>query len=231
MKIGEDSRLTDYRVKEWFMLEQGRKEREKRSTATSTKPVITISRQYGAGGTQIAAKVAEKLGVDWQVWDREIIEDMARSAQVRGQMIEAMDEKTRSWMNEMISSLLGVRFVETQAYHKHLAQVLLALAQQGKKIIMGRGANYVLPEALNVRLIGEEKFRIQCVARDEEIPYEDALKKVKRIDHDRADFTHNVFNRNIDDLSAYDIVLNTGNHGHEPVISAIVAATKEMFKL
>ncbi|MBI4552688.1 MAG: cytidylate kinase-like family protein [Candidatus Latescibacteria bacterium] len=232
-----EARLADRRVTEWFVGEKARREREyeERTAATASRvqtvrSVITISRQFGAGGHTVVQAVAERLGPQWQVWDKEIIEQLAHSAQVRTEMVEALDEQTQSWMGEMIHTLFKGYVLETMGYRRYLAQVLLALAQQGNKILLGRGANFVLRDALNVRLRASEECRAQVIMQRDSITHAEALKKIHQVDHDRAAFTRTVFNREVDNPSEYDMTLQTDTLGLDAAAAAIVAACQAKFE-
>ncbi len=232
MRIGEDPSLADRRVREWFLREQARRSQEQANAVihpARPRPVITISRQYGAGGRTVAALVAQKMGPGWEVWDREIIEAMAHNAQARREMIEALDERTRSWIHEMAADIANVPTIEPLGYRRHLTQVLLALAQQGQKVIVGRGANFILKQALNVRLRAALEFRIQQVMRLENIGHDEALRRIHKVDRERADFTRRVFDRDIEDPDAYDMIIRTNAIGFDATAEAIAAAARAMF--
>jgi hypothetical protein len=179
----------------------------------------------------VAERLAEILGEPWEVWDKALIEAVAASARVRTEMVEAMDERAQSWMDEMIRRCFRRDVLEAATYRKHLAQVLLALAQQGNKIIVGRGANFVLHEALNVRLQATEHHRLLTTMAREGLSEEEAMRKMHQVDRARAEFTFNVFGRDIDDPSAYDIFIQTDTLGVEPAIAAIAAAARAMYHL
>lgn len=231
MRISEGSSLSDRRVTEWFLREQARKEKEQHPAAPPHGRIIaiTISRQFGAGGHTVASKVVEIMGPQWSLWDREIIDQVAQSAQVRSEMVESLDEKTLSWLNQMVRNMLNVRSLEAQEYRRHLVQVLLALAQQGRKVILGRGGNFVLTDALNVRLEASLDFRVRATMERENLSYGEAQDRVVRVDKQRQEFSRGVFERDAEDRSAYDMVLQTDGLGYDAAVSAIVAAARTMF--
>lgn len=236
MRISGDSKLSDRRVEEWFLLQKARKERQDLSPAPAPRsaeapPVITISRQYGAGGHTVGNGVAQALGADWQVWDREIIDAVAESAHARRDMVEALDERVRGWMDEMTRSLFQVAMLEAYTYRHHLALVLLALGQQGHKVIIGRGANFVLPQALNVRLCAAHANRVGEVERREGLTRDEAQRKVAAEDRNRAEFSRTVFGRDVDDPGAYDVIFMTDTLKEEVAVAAIVAAARATFSL
>lgn len=232
MRIGPDSRLIDQRVTEWRLLEKARRERASAAPpAVRLSQVITISRQYGAGGLTVAKLIVPQLGEDWTVWDTELIEAIAKSADVRKQIVEEMDEKTQSWVTQMVQHMVGGQHLDAQTYKRHLAPVLLAVAQQGKKIIVGRGANFVLEHALNVRLEASQGFRVSETMRRLSIGHDEAEELVKRSEKERRDFCKAVFGRDIGDTSAYHMVLQTDRLGYDVAANVIVAAARSLLNI
>lgn len=232
MDIDITSRLADQRVTEWFLRERARSSRQQQEE-TSKPPaihaVITISRQFGAGGHTIAGMLAQRLGYPWQVWDKEIIDAIAQHAEMRKEMVESLDEHTQSWIEQMVSNILTLQVMEPLGYRRHLSEVLLALAQQGHKIIVGRGANFVLKDALNVRLRASLEYRAQATMKREGISHAAAIKQIHQVDRDRAEFTRSVFDRDVDDPSNYDMTLQMDTLGFSAAVEAIVGAAKGMF--
>jgi cytidylate kinase len=233
MRLAEDSYLTDRRVTEWYLREKGAREKAGETTGSTPRvlPVITISREFGAGGHTIGERVARELGDNWQVWDREIIEAISQSAKAATEMVAALDEHTHSWIEEMVYAIFAQPMMETFAYRRHLAQVLLALAQQGHMVIIGRGANFVLREALNVRLRASEAYRVQDTMHREHIGHDQAVRRVHHVDAERAEFVRAVFQRRIDDPDAYDLIVRTDALGVEASVASVVAAARVMFHL
>jgi cytidylate kinase len=144
-------------------------------------------------------------------------------------MVEALDERTHSWLTQMVRQLCSVPVMEPQSYRQHLVGVLLVLAQQGKKVVLGRGANFVLREALNVRLEASEGFRVHETMKREGIGHADALRQVHQVDLDRARFSRSVFQQDVDDRKTYDMVLRTDELGYDAAAAAIVGAARVMF--
>ncbi|MCC6728970.1 MAG: cytidylate kinase-like family protein [Chthonomonadales bacterium] len=232
MRIGEEARLSDRRVAAWFATQraQARKEKAPRHKP-EMQPVITISRQFSVGSMSIAQRLADSLGDGWDVWDKELIEAIASSAQVRSEMVEALEANALSWMDQMTRNLFNVPVLEAVTYRHHLALVLLALAQQGCKVIVGRGANFALPHALNVRLEAAREYRVRRTMAHESIGHDEALRQVERVEKDRHEFIANVFGRDAQDRSAYDMVIQVDRLGEEATAAAIVAAVRARFRL
>ena len=104
---------------------------------------LVISRECGSGGASLARFLSERL--KWQVFDREIVEEVARSAHVRRQLIESVDGRVRSGWGEFCRKIAEGEGFDRESYLYHLRQVILALGHHGDVIILGRGANYILP--------------------------------------------------------------------------------------
>lgn len=220
--------IADRRVTEWFLRERaGRKARIQRPAAMPI--AITISRQYGAGGHTVAQGLAARLGKPWEVWDRAIIEKVAASANVQTEMVHLLDEHSRSWVEDVIHFAMGLGILEQATFRKHLALVLASLAQQGHIIILGRGANFILPSALNIRLIGALESRIKTVMEQEHKDHAEAIRKIQQIDKERADYTRMCFGRDINDLTAYDMILSTSDLGIPATVEAIIAVAGHLF--
>lgn len=233
MRIGPEEKLIEQRVTEWLLKERARKER-----AQSVPPppkritqIITISRQYGAGGLTVAKLVAPQLGKDWTIWDTELIEAIAKSANVREQIVRELDEKTKSWVTQMVQNMVGGPHMDAQSYKQHLAPVLLAVAQQGKKIIVGRGANFVLQHALNVRLEASQGFRVSETMRRLNLGPDEALDLTKRLEKERQDFCKAVFGRDINETNAYHMVLQTDKLGYDTTAAIIVTAARRLLEV
>ncbi len=209
MRISEDSRLVDQRVMESIVRLRSIEELQKRERQPVITPVVTISRQLGAGGSEVAHKLAQMLGEPWQVWDQQIIDGIAKRADVHRQMIEALDEHVRGEIEAVVTALLGVGGIETPGYRKHLAEILLTIERSGFAIILGRGANFVLPKALNVRLRATMPVRIKRVMEQMNLTREQAEKKIHESDRERENFIRQTFGRDIDEDGAYDLVIYT----------------------
>ncbi len=197
--------LVGQRMREW-QVRQGLP--EVRAVRTGQPmPVVTLSRELGSGGNEVAQALCNHLG--WDLWDRELVEEIARSANVRTDVVRSLDEHTRSEILAILRELLGDRLQE-QGYRRHLGEVILAVASHGNAVIIGRGANYLLPSALNVRIVAPLKDRVARLSAREGISVEEAERRCLASDRERADFVHNLFGRDINTPTDYDLVINTG---------------------
>ena len=218
--------LADRRLTEWLVHEKARDEREKDEACAvrSEQLVITISRQFGAGGHTIAEKLAERLGNPWQVWDMQIIEAIAESSKARADMIRSLDERTQTWLEQTLKSFMHSPVMAHATYRRHLVSVLVAIAHQGRKIILGRGANCVLTEGLHVRLRASLDFRIHETMRREHLSLDAAQRWAHDVDDRRAQFVRTMFNKEVDDPGCYHMTITTDSMGVDATIASIIAA-------
>ncbi len=186
-------------------------------------PSLLVSRECGSGGTSLTRLVSERLR--WQVFDREIVEEVARSAHVRHQLIDSVDERVRHGWSEFRRKLIEGEGIGREAYLSHLRQVILSLGHLGNVIILGRGANYILPPecAVSVRLMAPLEVRIRRVARRDDISLEKARRRVEQTDAERAEFIREAFGKDVNSAEDYDLVLHTGECSLEAVAGIVLA--------
>ncbi|HEY3297037.1 MAG TPA: cytidylate kinase-like family protein [Armatimonadota bacterium] len=161
------------------------------------KPVITISRSMGSGARIIAQKLSQDLG--WSLWDKELLDAMADEASVSRKVVEEFDERSISDVNILIRDILGEHEMGGFLYPRHLIRAVLGIARLGNAIILGRGANFILPRALNVRIDAPEALRVQNMITYENLTKEQAIEKLHRSDKERAQFLKKVFGKEVSD--------------------------------
>jgi cytidylate kinase len=156
---------------------------------------------------------------------------VARRTGCRLQMLQAMDEKEQSQIELTMRSLVGAPIVEEFTYRRQLAQVMLALARRGYAIIVGRGATFILRDALKVRLRAAFGFRVETAGRAYGWPREEAERRVRAADRERSEFIRTEFEHDIDAAELYDMILSTDTLGVPAAAAAIAAATRARFNL
>jgi cytidylate kinase len=169
---------------------------------------IAISREAGANGSAIGRLLGERLG--WPVYDYELVERIANDMGLRSELLESVDEKRMSWLQEFTDSFTSQRSVTESAYLRHLVETLLTLAIHGECIIVGRGANVVAPPetTLRIRLVAPIRARIATVQKRRNLSFEEAQRWVEKTDRDRAHFIKDHFDKEAADPYLHDLVLN-----------------------
>jgi cytidylate kinase len=190
---------------------------------------IAISRETGSKGAAIARAVGARL--DWKVYDHELLEVMARDLHVRVKLLENVDERHVSWLQEAVETFCKVGSIREGTYVRHLVETMLSLAGNGHCVMVGRGAAFVLPAAstLRVRLMAPLEDRIVNVAHERNLSRHDAARYIAGVDRERLQFVRQHFMHDPSDSGHYDLVLNTARFPIEECAELIVDAahTKE----
>ncbi|MCX7010337.1 MAG: cytidylate kinase-like family protein [Kiritimatiellaeota bacterium] len=217
----------------WGAQEQQEKHQQGRGKVggISYGPYVLISREKGAGGHTVAELVGKKLG--WQVYDREIVDEIAKQAHVRRELIESLDENDRGALDGLLASLFGQGNNDATRYEYQLRQVILALGHRGRVVIVGRGGRFILPDqfGLSARLIAPVKTRIHRIAAEQKLAFAAAQTEVNRVDHDRTDYIRRYFHQEINDQLLHDLIINTEEMSAQATAETILTALHQKFSV
>jgi cytidylate kinase len=210
--------IIDDQVKRWEMM------RAVGGRVEGAKPVITFSREPGSGGSIVAKELAEQLGLDF--FHREIIQKMAESASISKRLMEILDEKDITILDDWISTLVNAKHLWPDQYLRHLLNVIGAIGRHGGAVIVGRGSCFILTPDVNfrVRVVAPLETRAQNVARQFEVPLNEARRRVLKTELDRSAFVRKYFHKDVAEAVNYDLVLNTGNMSIGAAVDAIKGA-------
>ncbi|MCE5198494.1 MAG: cytidylate kinase-like family protein [Armatimonadota bacterium] len=187
-------------------------------------PIITISRRMGSGARIVAAKLAHDLG--WSLWDRELIDAIAQDANVSRRVVERFDEHTISEIDMFARSALGDHEMGGFIYARHLARAVTAIAKLGSAIFLGRGANFILPHALNVRIDASDDRRVDNMMNYENLNKEQAEAKLRQSDKDREHFLEQIFGHQRVQSVHYDLTIWMDEFTTDDAVEIIKAALK-----
>jgi cytidylate kinase len=201
------SRTTQQIIEDQFKKWKAQKYEDKEP---GLKRVICISREPGSGGEIIAKILSENL--DFDLFHREVMHEMAESANVSATLFETLDERGLNTLENWISSLVDDRHLWPDKYLQHLMKVVGTIGRHGKAVIVGRGANFILPpEGLfRVRVIAPMPDRIRNVAEYFKVPEKEAKLRIIQTESDRRAFIRKYFHADISDPHHYDMIVNTG---------------------
>lgn len=195
-------------------------------------PIITISREKGSGGRPIAFLVAKKLGPPWQVFHKDIVEQIASEAHLEKELIEEVDESNMPLIEQMIDNVLGKEYMNLSGYYKHLVRILSTVGNRGHAIIIGRGANFLFPKALKVRVICEMEDRVRKVMKYEKVSRKEAVEMIDESDKKRIAFTKSLFQHDPRKAHHYDLIIRTGwDVSLEDAADLIVDAARHRFHI
>jgi cytidylate kinase len=203
--------------------------KEDSSPDTFVKPFITIAREPGSGGAPIASAVAEKL--HFELVDEQIIDEIARSTKKRKEIIKAIDEKSRSAIEDIVHSVLNREYVEETQYLSELVKVILAYAYGGRCIILGRGGNFITPFArgLHVNITAPYKVRVQRAMDFEGHSYDRAREVIAKVEKEREDFVSQYFKMDLNKKNSYDLTINTTYFQVDQARDVIIEAFYQKF--
>ena len=212
------TQIIEEQIHRWQIIHQERKE-EKPGIS-----IITLSGEPGAGGRIVAARLADTL--DIEIFHKEVINEMAKSADVSEKLVETLDERGLSTLEDWISSLVHERHLWPDRYMQHLMKVIGTIGKHGRAVIVGRGANFILPpeKRFSVRIVAPQAWRIKNVAREYNISPEDAKRRVMRTESDRRAFIRKYFNADIADPTNYDLTINTAVLSVDDAVKVISSA-------
>jgi cytidylate kinase len=198
---------------------------QRRETAVH-RPVLAMALQYGAGGDEVVSSLAKELALD--VFDREIIRQIAESTHTSERAVRTVDGSARNWTADWLESLATHDFLSASAYLEQLELIVGEIARQGGAIILGHGAHLVLGEgeALRVLLTAPLGARIASVMRAEGLGERAARRRVLEVEGARKAALARRFHVDLEDPSRFDLVLNTVRLGVAGSVAAIRAAVE-----
>lgn len=188
------------------------------------RTIITISREYGAGGRSVARALAERLGIPW--YDRDFVKKTAAVSGYTEDEIKSEGEAASSrsrWLTNLISPMSYES--STDAIFRAQKEVILDMARKEDCIIIGRCANIILKEAkvsnLSVFLYADQQSRLKRAAELAENGDMDLEKFVIRRDSRRAAYYKIYTGHNFGDYHDYNISLDTSRIGYKGCVDII----------
>lgn len=182
--------------------------------------IITIEREYGCGGGEIAQHVASRL--NWKLWDQQLTEEIARLANCPKAVVQEREEKNDPLYYRLFKSFLRgsyegsinapkLNLVDSETILKTTKRVVEHVAEKGNSVIVGRGSQQFLKkrqDTLRVFLYAprEDKVRRLLLRGKSE---KDAEELVDSVDRERSDFIQKYFGAEWPDRPIYHAMLNT----------------------
>ena len=195
--------------------------------------IVTIEREYGCGGGEIAQLLANRLG--WKLWDQRLTEEIARLANCPKAVVEAREERNDPLYYRLFKSFLRgsyegsinapkLNLVDSETILRITKRVVEHAAEKGNCVIVGRGSQQFLKtrsDTLRVFLFAprEDKVR-RLLGRGKS--EKEAEELVDSVDRERADFIQKYFRVEWPDRAIYHTMLNTAI-GDEAVVNMILS--------
>jgi cytidylate kinase len=206
--------IIEEQVRRWEILRKEKKE-------VKPLPVVTLSREPGSGGNLVAQAIADCLGLE--LFHQDLITAMAENADASTRVIRSLDERSLSAIEDWVEAAISERHLWPDEFSRVLMKVIGAVGRHGHAVIIGRGANFVLPpeNRFRVRIIAPLDLRIKRVAEAHGISKKEAQRRVARTESDRRAFIRKYYYSDIEDPINYDMVLNTGTLSIEAAAKAV----------
>jgi cytidylate kinase len=206
-------------------------------------PVVTISRQFGAGGSSVATLVAAELHAE--IVDKKLIEAVAARLEMQPREVEAETERPRTIIERLVRSFstletgIGVAwtppypdpFYDPRAEIIHLTeQSIREAAASGNVVIVGRGAGFILrdsPGVFRVFLRAPEQVRVRNLMDRFGFGEAEAKRKMHETDTNRAAYTKQLYGHDWCDPDEYDLIINTGRMSYQTAADIILRGVRE----
>src|SRR5215471_177966 len=195
--------------------------------------IVTIEREYGCGGGDIAHLVANRLG--WKLWDQRLTEEIARLAHCPKAVVEAREERNDSLYYRLFKSFMRgsyegsinapkLNLVDSETIARISRRVVEHAAERGSCVIVGRGSQQFLrgrADTFRVFLYAPREAKIRrLLSRGKN--EKEAEDLVDTVDRERADFIQKYFNVEWPDRAIYHTMMNTAI-GDEAVVAMIMS--------
>jgi len=199
--------------------------------------IITISRQFGAGGSEVARRVADALG--WRVVDNELIDRVAAKAGLPPEEVAQREERAPGFIERLARALARsapelfpapaekVPEPEEATLLRVTETVVAELAAEGRVVLVGRAASAVLRgehDAMHVKIVAPVALRLRAAVERLGLDPKEAEKVLQETDANRARYLKQHYGRDWEDTANFHMVLNTGALGLDEVVALIVAS-------
>ena len=196
--------------------------------------VITVEREYGSGGADIAKQIAGRLG--WQLWDQLLTEEIARLMECDCRVVEQHAEKKDPLFYRLLKAFMRgshegslneprLKMADTECIREMTERVVKDAAQSGKCVIVGRGSAYYLQDrqdAFHVFIYAphrEKVRRLQATGKTEA----EAVELAASVDRDRAAFIKEYFGVEWPDRQRFHLMINSAI-GQQSAVDSILDA-------
>lgn len=208
-----------------------------RGGSAPRRPVVTVAAKYGAGGSVVGPRVAERLGVEFL--DRAIPASVARRMGLPESAVASYDEQPRSGMGRLVGSLSWVRDLTGDVPAESLdldedrvraeIEEFLARASVSGGVVLGRGGAVVLgsiPGALHVLLLGPREARVEQAMKIEGVDRETAERRMEANDRARRQYVRERYGVDGDDPYLYHLVIDSCAFDLDACVNFIVTASQ-----
>lgn len=202
-------------------------------------PLITITRQYASGGSDIAQGVAAAL--KWTLIDNEFVDSVARRAGLPVAEVAQREERAPGLLERLARTLAiaspelftgpAVSDAERDeaTIHRLTERIIHEAAAMGRVVLVGRGAQAILaqrPDALHVYVVGSKPWRVRFAVERMGVDPARAEKAVEETDRGRDQYVKTYYGRTRQDAANYDLVVSAERLGLDGAAAVVVAEAR-----
>lgn len=183
--------------------------------------VVTISRQFGAGGRTLGEMAAKRLG--YEFYDNEVIQMISIQAKVSTKSVDALEKETGGTFKNAIREIVPKSLkdmilsrkqdiIDEEIYVDVLRKIIAEIADDGNAVIIGRGSQYILKDhddVFHVLIRADNADRVKFFEEKYDFTHDQAVRAVSQDDRRRANLYRKFGVSDYDQPDRYHLVLNT----------------------
>lgn len=209
------------------LLEVSRRQNALRPEGNQPKPTITISREFGCEAYPMAELLRQQLEKQtqeaWSLMDKALLDEVAKNHSLSDQVLHNLGDKNR-FLDDFLSTFSN-RWKSDKDYYRLLSRQIIALAEQGNVILVGRGAPIVtrkMKNCFHFRIYASEKFKAASIAKRLGLDEGEARTLVERRQKERDRFIRDFLDRDPYDLSVYHLAFNNDRNSAAKIAQTIL---------
>lgn len=197
-------------------------------------PFITISREYGCGGYEVAKKLAEILNDElkqtpqWAAYNRELLDRVMDDMGLSQSLAETLTGTARSGLTNLLQTSFST-FPTQVSVHKKLAETIALLALNGNVVVVGRGSNIItrtIKNGYHVRLVAPLNWRTERIVEEMNISKQEAQKLIAEKTKQRDTFLKEYLKFDVADPHNYQLLINNADHSVDQAARIIIEGMK-----
>lgn len=190
------------------------------------KPAITISREFGCEAYPMAEllrqQMEQRTKESWTLMDKALLDEVAKNHNLSEQVLHKLGEKNR-FLDEFLSTFSN-RWKSDRDYYRLLCKQIIALAEEGNVIIVGRGGAQVtqrMKNCFHFRMFASPGFKVASISKRLGIEKAEAEALVEKRQKDRDKFIRDFLDRDPYDLNVYHLVFNNDRSSAAKIATTI----------
>lgn len=197
-------------------------------------PFITISREYGCGGFEIAVKIVEMMNEEkslqhvWAAYDKRLLDNLMNDMGLSTSLLETLTNNARNQFTNLLQTSF-TKFPPQVAVYRKLVETIRLLALNGNVVIVGRAGNVITREIKNgyhVRLVAPNEWKIEQLKAKYGITRKEAETCIHDKNLQREGFLREFVKFDLADPHNYEMVINCARHSTEETARLIIQGTR-----